>query len=826
MRTALPMLALAAVLATFQARAAELGPAPQILATYDRSFIERSGAQTFEEMLDTGTARYFFTGGRAWLVMVNGRPFSSTTENLDMIPLSAVERIEVLRGESLGTFGGHEATVGALNLVLRRDLDGFDIRTVARLPGKSGGDARQGSVWWGGAFGSDGRVTLGVDVLDRQEIVGSAREHSRSEWTPDGNFADARNVSVGGNTVYVFDRSAETLRSLALGPCDPALGYTGPLRNPPGIRSGDSGCGYAYGNAWWDSAGAGRTSAILNLDHPLGERAELRLDANVTRSHWEFRYAPSVDVFSIVPDEDLLDAINDAAGDADPAFKATQEDVFSVGHRFIGHGNRDWESRSTEIDVSATVAGSLAEGLGYEAGLSARVFDGSVTGRTFVDAQRIGQEIGAGRYDLEDPLSMDPEHLEAIDRSSLSEDNDSGARYLGGRFALEGAFPALGGRDAHWTAGTEIGTVEAHDILTFLDRDGGTRDVNGVLGSGGTSYEGDRDAAGAFTELSLPLARKVDMRVAARADEYDDVGSLHSWRLGAEYRPTDILAFRGSWSAGDRAPSMHHLHASASQDHPYVRCAPDAGPPPRTCDEANYRQVTRVTRGNPDLDPSRLEKLSLGAGIRKEPFHFVADWYRLKTTGLPGRNRPTWAMLNHPECPPGGGSGDCIERMAGDITIHDSFANAVDTEVSGVNARFGARRDTGWGFLAMRGLWRHVIDSEETVADDTNPLQLPRNAVRIVTSVGRGDVTGHWAFNHRDRIRNRLGDGHFGSWTGHDLTLDWKSPFGMEGKRLTAGVYNVTDAELSVNTANPSRSDGPRAAGWGRTFFLTFNMRF
>jgi len=43
---------------------------------------------------------------------------------------------------------------------------------------------------------------------------------------------------------------------------------------------------------------------------------------------------------------------------------------------------------------------------------------------------------------------------------------------------------------------------------------------------------------------------------------------------------------------------------------------------------------------------------------------------------------------------------------------------------------------------------------------------------------------------------------------------------------VTAGVYNVTDAKLSTNTANPSVTDGPRAAGWGRTFFATLNVQF
>ena len=814
-----------AILAAGQVHAGPLAPAPQIIAEYDRSFIERSGAQTFGEMLDTGIIRYFFTGGRDLLIMVNGRPYATTAHNLDSLPLSAVERIEVLRAESLGTVGGHAAVRGAFNLVLRRELDGFDVRTVARMPGRDGGEAHQGSVVWGGAVGAGGRMTVGVDILDRNEIVGSAREHSRSEWSEGGSFAEARNVSVGGNTVYVFDTSERKLRSVALGECDPTQGYTGPLSDPPGIDSGDKGCGFAYGDFWWDSASYGQKTAILSLDHPLGERARFHMDANVTQGRSAFRYAPSVDVFSVTPSESLLEAINASAREAGPAFEAESEDIFAVGHRFIGHDNRDWRTSTEEYDLSASVEGRLAEGLGYDARIDAWRLDSSVTGDTFVDADTIRQEIEAGRYNLADPLSLDPDHLRAIKRSSLREEGDFGARYLGARFAFEGAGPGIGGRNSAWTAGVELAEVEAHSLLAFRAGDGRTRDVNAVLGSGGTSYAGERGAAGAFAEVSVPLADAVEVRAAARADEYDDVGGLHAWRLGAEYRPSDIVTLRGSWSTGDRAPSMHHLHSTAAQDYPYVRCIPESGPPPRTCDAANYRQVTRRTTGNTELEPSGSERLSIGAEARRGPFYLVADWYRLTTRDLPGRRDATWAMLNHPECPPDGG-GNCIERAAGDITIHDSFANIVETGISGVNTRFGARTETGWGFVAMRGFWRYVTSSEEYIAGEKRPYPLPRNAVRIVTSAGRGGVSAFWAVNYRDEIENRQGDGRFGSWTGHDLTLDWKEPLGLEDTRLTAGVYNVTDAKLSTNTANPSATDGPRAAGWGRTFFVTLNMRF
>ena len=812
-------LAATTLLALAQVHASTLAPAPQIIAEYDRKFIERSGAQTFGEMLDTGIIRYFFTGGRNLLVLVNGRPYATTGDNLDSLPLSAVERIEVLRAESLGTIGGHAAVRGAFNLVLRKDLDGFDVRTVARMPARDGGDARQGGVVWGSAIGSGGHMTVGVDILDRKEIVGSTREHSRSEWVDGGSFADAKNVSVGGNTVYVRNPITKKLRAVPLGRCDWAHGYTGPLSNPPGIDSGDKGCGFAYGNFWWDSARYDQQNAVLNLSHPLGEDAELHMDATVTHGRSAFRYAPSVDVFSVTPSRALLDAINASARDADPAFEATAEDILSIGHRFIGHGNRDWRLSIEDYDISASVRGRLAGGLGYDASISAYRFDGQVEGDTFVDAEIIRQEIEAGRYDLADPLSMEPDHLRVIERSSLHEEEDLRSRVLGARLALGGAGPDIGGRNGAWTAGVEFAGAEAHRLLAFRAKDGRTRDVNGVLGSGGTSYAGEREAAGAFAEASLPLADTVDVRAAARADEYDDVGGLQAWRLGAEYHPSDIVTLRGSWSTGDQAPSMHHLHSTVSQDHPYVRCVPESGPPPRTCDTVNYRQVTRSTTGNPELDPAGSERLSVGAEARRGPFYFVADWYRLSSSDLPGRHYATGVMLNHPKCRQGVG-GSCIERAAGDITIHERFANIVATEVTGVNTRFGARKETGWGFVAMRGFWRYATSSEERIAGNERPNPLPRNAARIVTSAGRGNLTAYWAVNYRDEVENRWGDGRFPSWTGHDLTFEWTRPLGLENTRLTAGAYNVTDAKLSTNTTHPS------AADWGRTFFVTLNMKF
>ena len=819
MKTLLVSIAIFAVLVANAAHAGSLAPAPRIVATYDRNFIERSGAQTLEELLDTGITRYFLTGGQPLLVLVNGRPYATTSSDLDTLPLSAIERLELLRGDTLGTLGGG-AVRGALNVVLRNDLDGVEARAVARMPSRDGGEGRQGSVFWGGAVG-EGRMTLGADILRRQRITAQSREYSRSVWTQDGAFKDAKNVSFGGNTVWVVQRDEDghftDTRSVSLGECDRANGYTGPLSNPPGITSGDKGCGFAYGTIMWNTSSYEQKSAVLNLDHPLTETADLHVDANITQGDSVFRYAPSVGTFLFRPNLDLLQAINEAAGSK---FEADANDLFVVAHRFVKHGNRDWRTDTEEYDISASIEGRIAEGLGYDARVSAYGLDGFQGGATFVHAGRIRDAILEGHYDLANPFSEHPNHRRAIEHSSLRLENDFDEDYLGVRLALEGSGFAIGGRDAAWTAGFELDRSEARDVTVYRSNDGMTFDVSEVLGSGGFSYAGERETAAAFAEMSLPLAANLDLRVAGRGDEYDDVGGMESWRLGADYRPSDIVTLHSSWSAGDRPPSMLALHAFESQDHPYIECDPGTGTRPRSCTEPNPRQVTRETKGNPRLDPSDAERIAIGAEARRGPFFLDVEWYRLSRSGLPGQNSADWFMQNRDECMMGKQRENCIERIAGDITIHDSFANVTDTEASGINARLGGGFRTSWGVVGMRGAWRRITSAELHISGEEFPYAIPRNMFRIGILARRGSLSAIWTANYRG------GTGTFKSWTGHDVVLDLADPLGLEGARVTAGVFNVTDAGLSVDAANPSSVDGPTEAGWGRTFFLTLNMRF
>ena len=821
MKWVLASLAVFAMLTVTVAHAGSLAPQPRVVATYERDFLGRSGSQTLEELLNTGIARYFLTGGQPVLVLVNGRPYSTTASLLETLPISAIERIEIIGGESLGTLGGN-AVRGAINVVLRDSLNGFETRALIRLPSQDGGDGSQGSALWGGAVG-EGRLTIGVDGLYREQITARSREYSRSVWEEGGSFSQAQNVSLGGNTVYVVqldeDGQFAGLRSAALGDCDPAKGYTGPLSNPPGIRNGDKGCGFAYGDIMWNSGRHRQQSAFLDLEHPLNEDANLHMNGHYVKSDGVFRFAPSVGSFVFVPDQDLLEAINEAADST----IADGNDLFVVGHRFVGHGNRDWKSDFDEYDVVVSVDGRVTDDLGYDVRVGAYEWNNSVKGTTFVHAATIQSEILLGNYDLEDPFSTDPAHLEAIRKSSLREDDQWGASVQDLRIALEGSGLAIGDRDTAWTAGIELGRAKAHRQLLFHGNDGMTYGVDDVLGSGGgVSYAGEREGAAAFAEVSVPLTTDLDVRAGARGDEYDDIGGMRSWRIGAEYRLNDLVTLRSSWSTGQRAPSMLYLYSTEWQNHPYIQCDPGPGAPPRSCSDVNPRQVTRVTEGNPDLDPSDADRFAVGAEARRGPLSAGVELYRLSRSDLPGLNRADWAMRNLPECIHGNTT-DCIERTGAEITIHDSYQNVVDTELTGGNVRFGWGARTEWGVVGVRGVWRHVTDATIDISGREYSLAVPRNAARVGILARRGEVTATWAMSYRDGYRT--GWGQFKSWLGHDVTMDWTDPL-LQGARLSAGIFNVTDAGLSVNTGNPSSVDGPTEANWGRTFFVTLNVQF
>src|SRR5690606_13775467 len=115
------------------------------------------------------------------LVLINGRRTVTTGLagstgyfDLNTIPISAVERIEVLSGSASAIYGA-DAVAGVINVILKKDIE----RPVVDLyygAARGGADERRASLS-AGYHGERFRGSVMLDVFDRGLLLGAEREH-------------------------------------------------------------------------------------------------------------------------------------------------------------------------------------------------------------------------------------------------------------------------------------------------------------------------------------------------------------------------------------------------------------------------------------------------------------------------------------------------------------------------------------------------------------------------------------------------------------------------------------------------------------------------
>ena len=806
------------------------------VAVIDRDEIELSGALNVWDLLSSrvGYNRFGLYRPGARAILVDGRP---ANVDYDAFPISAIERIEILHDGAVGLHGGG-ATAGAMNIVLRHDLEGAEVRLGGERPTGAGGDAEHGSVMWGGAIG-EGRMLVGADVFRREEIRSADREFSRARWTPGGSFADAAGVNEGGNTVYIPTRSynddgsvketfvpdaPKNVPSIArpLGDCTGSA-YTGALADPGGVPG--TGCGFAYDQIAWQWESRERETLFLNVDHPMGEGSELYADVRYAQTDYvQPLFAPPVGFFSFVASDDLEEKLLE-----DPeivGLPVVQEGPFAgltvlgVDHRFVGHGNRNTEVDVEDHALTLGVRGRIAESTGYDAHLRIRRYDADIDGATYVSRSAARREILAGRYDIENPLSTDPDHLAAVRETGLRLTEDVVSSLKTARASLDGTAFALPGGDARWAVGTEVGSLSARDIYDYRDVHNRTYDALDVLGSSGNSYSGERESWSVFTDAALPVAGHWDVLLAGRRDEYDDVGSTLSYQIGSRYAIYDQLALRGSWGRGAVAPGLYSMHVQELEYHP------------RVCDtrilNCTPLQVRTVTGGNPNLEPYDTETFGFGVEANAGPVALSADWFGIGLSDTPARLSPQTVvdLDNEGRLPPGA---SVVRTTAGVIErIENPVVNTGSTDVRGFNFRAGTDWNAVGTDMAFDARWIRVTRNESRVAGVKQPGDFPRDRLHTSLRANRGDVTAIWSLYGKSGYWNSRRTARYKAWTGHDLALRWRDAFGWSGMEFIGGVLNVGDRGPSTDSTVPGSSGADKSLDnvRGRTLFLTAKAAF
>lgn len=122
-------------------------------------------------------------GPERTLMLVNGRRLAPSgvrgapvAPDLNLIPSAMIDRIEILTDGASSIYGA-DAVAGVVNIILRDDVEGMEVRGFASMPGESGGEETLFSVI-GGASNDRGNFTVAAEYFQRNHIM----VRDRTNW--------------------------------------------------------------------------------------------------------------------------------------------------------------------------------------------------------------------------------------------------------------------------------------------------------------------------------------------------------------------------------------------------------------------------------------------------------------------------------------------------------------------------------------------------------------------------------------------------------------------------------------------------------------------
>ena len=570
---------------------------------------ERSGSS----WIGQATINIHGIGANRTLVLLDGRrmPRSPVTSNqavdLNIIPLAAVERVEILT-DSASAIYGSDAIGGVVNIILRKDYEGMEVRASVDRPAREGADAESGGLTLGGStdrgrflFSADFRNKEHIASADRFYTLGTTGYAAGAADYPDAPFPatwtaweDADNVSSWGNTIWPRQLAAPTCEQAV----DPATGRR-VLAGPYIAVNGEEHCGFHYALSAWETTDLKRASVFLHADYELTPAHALRVQSLFSTQNVHGRFAPP-------PGDIPLTEAARAGLKHRFGFDLPYPELlpYTLRHRFIGMGDRDFKALLQLSERALLAYGSTAV-FDYELEARDTRYHGREDSCCFPKAFTTSQYVAQGLYNPFDPLHPGNAGALADIRSNSSRDSRADFRSYSGNVSFD-MFRVPGG-PLSWAFGFDYFDEKYRDIYDPLSAGG---DLLGRLGIDG---RGERLIRGIFGETLVPLLPGLQLSAALRWDQYDDsAGSELSSYLSARYQPTRWLLLRASWGEGFRAGSMNNLydgtalHLQTGFD--LVKCRRD-GIAPSDCIEGEF---PTYTGGNPALRPELSDSYNLG----------------------------------------------------------------------------------------------------------------------------------------------------------------------------------------------------------------------
>jgi iron complex outermembrane recepter protein len=574
--------------------------------------------------------------GKDTLVLLNSRRItnygffqnlSDSFVDLNVIPLAAIERIEILKSGGSAIYGS-DAVAGVINIILKQNSTDKAVEVGGAGTTNGGAFERDANIRVGfGDFASQGyNLYVTGSVYKRDQLLFSQRENTETQ--------DYRNLP-DGVLFYSLGTQYKTNNGVPRHPF-PSCGNNG---LPGVVTTGQQGLACYYNDA-----------DQLALA-PAAERANLTATGNLRLNDTWTAYS---DLF--FSNEDTHNnftpgslsansfTIDPATGSATPFSNVLPgNNPASVGgaptpinYRFQSVGRRDGEVVSNTYRVTLGAKGTLF-GWDIDGGYGHSENHVSFEGSHYINANALSAEIADGSYSFLNPLST-PAASAAL---GVTDTFSSVAKLDTLDVKGSGALFDLPGGPMKMAVGAEV----RHESVN--DQPGAAAAAGEILSTGETTVVASRTVWAVFSEFDFPILKSLDADVALREEHYSDVGSTSVRpQFTLRYQPVRQFTLRASYAEGFRAPSLAEASQSRSVSIASITDPMDPqGRPSET--------VGNITGGNENVKPETSKNLDLGIVVSPiNNLDLSVDYYRIDVDKVIGPTLPQ-TIVDDPAAFPG-----------------------------------------------------------------------------------------------------------------------------------------------------------------------------
>ena len=594
-------------------------------------------------------------GNLRTLVLIDGRRLTPSdkqgTVDLNMIPATLVERVEVVTGGTSAVYGS-DAVAGVVNFILKDNFEGAEAGGIYGISDQGDAQEYHLDLTVGGDFASGrGNATIYGSYFQRDELLQSERDYSQialfpssrtEQGTLENSLLNPFPNNDGGSSRINIDNAGNELggptgynfappNDLVLPADRTVLGGFVTYDITDGIE------GYAQ-TLFSDS----RTSIQL-APTPVAASSRITVPAALALSQLT---GPLVQAEILGrPDPNAPLTIQRRMSEVGPRRqefdKKTYQAILGANGSLDLYGGWDWDAfySFSRSDMYDTLSNDINRTL-FQQGLDG-CLAGSAPGCTTIDIFGLG--------------SITPAQADYIDLDTVVDHHAYEQQVLSANITGEIAQLPAG------ALSTAFGFEYRSDDFTFDPDDNSQGNIigfNAVFPSGGKVTVREF-----YGEALVPLISGVQgiqylgLELGGRYSNYSSVGDVETYKVGGEWQVVDALRFRAMYNKATRAPSVFELFQAGDQNFPaytdpcnagggalFNFCADWLGLDP-IADAATINafaqsdgQVETFLFGTPTLDSEESETITAGVVIAPPiPFgdlQFSVDYYDITVDGF------------------------------------------------------------------------------------------------------------------------------------------------------------------------------------------------